>query len=565
MLRERALKIMTKLLTSVFSLAAVFLCLPSLAARAQETKRNVKLITKETSFGKRYRIIAEYNNHLVFSPDGNRLAYWAWTLPPSEPDAPYKRDYVRIVVNGVPGKAYDYTDADTPHDSSHPPGTPIFSPDSKHLAYRALREAQWMVVRDGKEGPLFKEKQEDLYENNGADVIDDILFSPDSQHLAYRARRNGKWRVVVDGKEGKAYDWISDNDLHFSADSKRVAYGAERGGKYFIVTRDERGVKEAPYGSASATDARMVRLLERGNKQMVVIDGRLGPAYDEIGQDEFRYKTPFSPDRKRVAYAARRGKKWMVVVDGREGKAYDGIDDLLFSPNSKHFSYIAYSAAKGGQSFVVRDGLESKPFDNSILSPIFSPDSQHLAYILRGEGDAVVRDGQQEQTYAVVEDLRFSPDSAHLLYHANKVVGKQFMPLVVRDDKEYPRSTIWSSDGAHTASLVERDGKTLAVSDGQEGHPFDDVYGLTFDPDGGHLAYWAKHDNHWFIVIDGVEGKAYVDGPGPDQWHNPSDYDTPRPTHRLEPLVFLDAKTLQTLALRSENEIVRVRIKIVEE
>ncbi len=553
---------MIKSHTLFFGLAAVFLCLPPLVPRAQNAERNVKLITKETSFGKRHR---EFGDVFFFSPDGKRLAYWAWTLPPPEPDAPYKRDYVRMVVNGVPGQRYDYTSKESAYAASHPPGTPIFSPDSKHLAYRALRNKQWMVVRDGKEGPLFKEKYEDLYENNGEDVIDDILFSSDSQHVAYRARRDGKWRVILDGKEGKPYDWIADDDLHFSKDSKRVAYWAERGGKYFIVTSDQSGAKEVPSGPASGTSTRMVRLLQRNDKEMVVIDGRLGPAYDGIGSDEFRYKTPLSPDRKRVAYAARRGKKWMAVVDGKEGKAYDAVSELLFSPDSRHLSYIAYSDAQNGQSFMVRDGQESKPFEHSIVSPIFSPDSQHLAYILRGDGDAVVRDGQQGQTYPVVEGLRFSADSAHLLYDANQVVQEKFTPLVVRDGKEYPRSTVWSADGAHTASLAKRDSKTLVVHDGQEGKPFDDVNGLTLGPDGRHLAYWAKHDNRWFIVVDGVEGKSYLDGLGAEPFLMPSEEEFRGTTTRLQPLVFLDAKTVQTLALRSDNEVVGVRIEIVEE
>jgi hypothetical protein len=357
-------------------------------SRAQEAWPQVKLDTQETSFGKRLRIVSEHNNKLIFSPDGKRLAYWAWTMPPPDPDGPYRKDYVRVVVNGVPGKPYDYTDADTPHDSSHPPGTPIFSPDSQHLAYRALRGTQWMVVRDGKEGRFYTEKREDLYENNGADVIDDILFSPDSRHLAYRARRGGKWRVVLDEKEGKPYDWIADNDLHFSADSKRMAYHARRGKKDILVLHDGSRAQEMAFKPAPPKPAAVPERLANVTK------------------------------------------------------------------------------------------------------------TDRASIVKKGEQQAVVWNGRESKSYAAIEFV-------------------------------------------------------------------------TTGPDDRHLAFWAWRDGRWFIVVDGVETNGYLDGPGADDYVDPSDYgDTTYGItieNRLEPLVFLDAKTLQTLALRADNEIVRVRVNIAEE
>ena len=68
------------------------------------------------------------------------------------------------------------------------------------------------------------------------------IFSPDSKRLAYTARSDrGNGFVVVDGKEGKIYD-----DVHrpiFSSDSKRVAYVATSGDKYFVVVDGNEGKK----------------------------------------------------------------------------------------------------------------------------------------------------------------------------------------------------------------------------------------------------------------------------------------------------------------------------------
>ena len=76
-------------------LAAVSLCLPPLVARAQNNERNVKLITTETPFGKRYR---EFNDEFFFSPDGKRLAYWALTGAPPDPNGPNEKDLSLIHI-----------------------------------------------------------------------------------------------------------------------------------------------------------------------------------------------------------------------------------------------------------------------------------------------------------------------------------------------------------------------------------------------------------------------------------------------------------------------------------
>jgi Tol biopolymer transport system component len=101
--------------------------------------------------------------------------------------------------------------------------------------------------------------------------------------------------VVVDGKAGTEYDDIPSPPI-FSPDGKRVAYG-----------------------------------VKKGEKQLVVVDGKAGKEYDEISGGfppiklaPVRFSAVvFSPDGKRVAYAAKNGEKWLVVVDGHAGEEYD--------------------------------------------------------------------------------------------------------------------------------------------------------------------------------------------------------------------------------------------------
>jgi len=74
--------------------------------------------------------------------------------------------------------------------------------------------------------------------------------------------------------------------------------------------------------------------VQRGEKFLVVVDGKAGEEFDHIG----KAGELFSPDSQRVAYWAKRGKRWHVVVDGVEGGGYDSFTGRLefASPKSIH-------------------------------------------------------------------------------------------------------------------------------------------------------------------------------------------------------------------------------------
>src|SRR3990172_7732287 len=91
------------------------------------------------------------------------------------------------------------------------------------------------------------------------------------------------------------------------------------------------------------------------DKYIVVVDGKEGKKYDVIGEGY-----SFSPDGKRLAYAAEEGEKFMVVVDGIEGKKYDNIGNPLFSPDGKR---LAYAVKDNNKVFVVVNGEEGKKYD----------------------------------------------------------------------------------------------------------------------------------------------------------------------------------------------------------
>jgi hypothetical protein len=151
---------------------------------------------------------SEIPENLTVSPDSKRVAYGA------------KRGLKWFnVVDGVKGNEYD--------DLS---GITLFSPDSKHVVYGALRSAwrhskEWLVV-DGVER---KERHYDKIDGGN------LAFSPNSKRMAFVALRGDMQFVVVDSVEGKEYDGIAEGSLSFTPDSKRVAYWARRAKKGMVV------------------------------------------------------------------------------------------------------------------------------------------------------------------------------------------------------------------------------------------------------------------------------------------------------------------------------------------
>lgn len=345
-----------------------------------------------------------------------------------------------VIVGGVEGSKYDeVTDI-------------LVDQRGGHVAYKARRGKNWLVVKDGVEGKEYG-------------YVFDLALSPDGQHVAYR-ESSGKltWSfkppVVIDGAEGRGYDWVDDRSIVFSADGKHVAYwtsGAHRGKWVLVVdgvegkevdypyTHDRNEVVFSPDGKRIAYTTR-----QGDSKRIVVIDGVESPPYDEITTG-----TPvFSPDSKHVAYGARRGtEKWALVLDGTEGKLCRTIADhsVAFSPDSAHVAYAAGRTGAKTHTLVV-DAAEGKEYDDiafampvvrlgkpdldltierGTLAPAFSPDGKRVAYAARrGKAVVVVVDAAESGPYEKVAPRTpvFSPDGRHAAWAAS--VGGQWRIFV---------------------------------------------------------------------------------------------------------------------------------------
>jgi hypothetical protein len=118
-------------------------------------------------------------------------------------------------------------------------------------------------------------------------------------------------------------------------------------------------------------------------------------------------------------------------VDGQEGEAFDALGkaSIRFSPNSRR---VAFAAVNRGQWLVVADGQKSAGAFDSVgtrYSPVFSPDSEHVAYAAKLDGDwFLVVDNEKKPTrYSSIKSMAFSSDSRQLAYHARRPDGWHLM------------------------------------------------------------------------------------------------------------------------------------------
>lgn len=159
---------------------------------------------------------------LVFSPDSQRLAYWAkddngawlvvdgkqYSLPESHASQPvFSPDSKHVAIATNHSVMVD----DINHNmKTQPLGNIIFSPDSKRIAFKVMGESgrsaagmmgephySVQVALDFITGPEY----ESLGDATCGEFDDPIYFTPDSKHVVYFGKRDNDYFAVVDGAE----------------------------------------------------------------------------------------------------------------------------------------------------------------------------------------------------------------------------------------------------------------------------------------------------------------------------------------------------------------------------
>jgi hypothetical protein len=146
-------------------------------------------------------------------------------------------------------------------------------------------------------------------------------------------------------------------------------------------------------------EQQIARVVERGEKMVLLRDGQAGPEYDQIGE------VAFSADGRSLAYEAQKGKSRVLVLDGREWPLEAEVvqGSLVVSPDNKRLALVAMAQDKWQ---VMVDGRPDPPFDFVMIDTLkFSRNSKHSGYLaLKGTKLQVMVDGKTQAQFDILSE-----------------------------------------------------------------------------------------------------------------------------------------------------------------
>jgi hypothetical protein len=172
----------------------------------------------------------------------------------------------------------------------------------------------------------------------------------------------------------------------------------------------------------------------KGSRQVLLVDGVEGPAFDEIPLNfawslsrEGRGSIVFSPTGGHSAYVGRRAADFIAVIDGKEAGTLTTTATVnngtargwafMFSHDGTR---LAYAAGGPGAWVMIVDGVKSAPYAAIDFSQAFLK-GKRLVYVAQTadqQWHAVV-DGKPSPGYVQISSLQVTPDGAHYAYLAN--------------------------------------------------------------------------------------------------------------------------------------------------
>ncbi|MDZ7832219.1 MAG: WD40 repeat domain-containing protein [Desulfobacterales bacterium] len=298
-----------------------------------------------------------------------------------------------------------------------------YSSNSKNLAYKGRvsnkggRE-KWSVVVNGKKHRAY-------------DHIFDLIFSPNSKHLAYVAVKaeDEEMVLVLNGQELDAHEFYGLPT--FSPNSKKLAYAFRDGKNFHIVVNSNKSpaFRQIYKFYFSLDSSRYAYIAKKEDHWHCIIDGEFGQAHKK-GVDAFK----FSLDSSRYAYGALEEVGGKIVVDGEPHPTFLSVGEPYFSPDSKHTVYRARPPKIKGWTTIF-DGEKKGNFYPAIAKYHFSKDSNHLAYnaLIDFDQNVMVVDGKEyckKEKFNIMDDPYFSPDSNNVAYIAAHGEKKEFFLVV---------------------------------------------------------------------------------------------------------------------------------------
>lgn len=481
--------------------------------------------------------------HLEFSPDGTRLAFfglansdWTFVVDTTSSTTVYATAYTDVspVVFQPHGSSWAYRAcysensctmvagghvAVMPRETYDQISSPQYSADGKHLGFLAQFHGKWSAIVDGKPvGPPISS-----FSCSG--------FSPDGAHFyvcgSEKKVGHDRWAYYVDGISGPEFAQIG--PIAFTPDSAHYAYGAS--GLQVAFKKDE-------------------------TTGTIVLDGKPGASFEGRGLPGAWVTLLNAPIVAAEVYSGGEFIYPAVFVPGRFvvstkvlSADLNGVSDPVFSNSGG----VVFAARRGKNDIAVFNGTDPGPrFDDVLSDVVFAEDGLHSAYIAR-QGDSLLAVRDNQPGAAVSLDV--------LMHRKSKYFDAEGNPIKPPPLDLSGFSIGWAALSSHSAhfayeiikgGLRFRSGRTpradrIVVFDGklQKSYNAADISVVQFTPDERH---------YWYAVIgsDGKKSMAVVDG------HETKLYDD------MTEAQIESEKNEVVFFAREKNRILRIAVPLVE-
>lgn len=303
----------------------------------------------------------------------------------------------------------------------------------------------------------------------------------------------------------------------------------------------------APANAVSFTLApsgvRAAAVVLRGSRQVVVVDGVAGPAFDRFHPNPIarpndvrgqgQHPVVFSPDGSSFAYLAIQGEEWVALRDHQEiarGPMWPSAfsmstTPLAFSPTGKHLYWRA-DIGRGGYSdprIFVNGQPGPRLHHQHVSEPVFSADDSRWAYTDFRDGppdanrppNVLVLDGRVANYFG--NSPQFTADGRSVVTRGYTANGQALLvdgrPTVTATAIEkFAVAPAGRSIAAILRQTVANNSRTFLWVDGKEIPNSDGVVDVRFSTDGKRWAAAGRAPMGGLIgwvMVDGKRGPNY--------------------------------------------------------
>ena len=334
-----------------------------------------------------------------------------------------------------------------------------FSPDSQKIA---------LIIKSQQEGRNRSFVISNNYFSNPCPYDDslEVFFTPDSKYLVQVVSQDQKTSIFLNNQEVKTVTYNYPLSLLGGRLALFLKLNSLEGDEYYLIKQNgETKIFLLSNYSLQDFSEKIVYLIQENEKvySIVVNNQKIDQLdfsvfYDKYKEDAdivlyffrsngifYRYLPRLSKDGQKIVYPVIENNQLFIKENGQKiaslGKATEvEIMTMVISPDAHRLAVITSfenDLKSRWDLNIFADGnllatySNDSPYHYDTDQLIFSPDSQHIAYLVsKGNGKTLMVDGQEIAHYSMFYNFKFSEDNQKIIYLALKD------NLVIREEKD---------------------------------------------------------------------------------------------------------------------------------